>query len=256
MLSSASCEPADAEPARRATEPPGVQHGYGNVDTVIRRDGGRSRRGLPGVGGQAGGALGGGLGSAHASSARRPGDSTLERVPPRLALRRLHGTGSGPRGGTPVSPAPLDRASFYISDRSQAAPAIYQYILDHAEGHTLATMLDTVRETFKRALEAIGTTPPETVGPAFFGLIRLDEFVATRVVETVVHGMDLTDALEMPPLPIPKATPMAAEILDELVARRTVPGRPANSGRRPGFHPGGLRAGTAPRSPLPCRRVT
>jgi hypothetical protein len=89
-------------------------------------------------------------------------------------------------------------------------------------------MLDTVRETFKRALEAIGTTPPETVGPAFFGLIRLDEFVATRVVETVVHGMDLTDALEMPPLPIPKATPMAAEILDELVARRTVPGRPAD----------------------------
>jgi hypothetical protein len=58
--------------------------------------------------------------------------------------------------------------------------------------------------------------------------MRLDEFVATRVVETVVHGMDLTDALGRPPLAMPKATPIAAEILDEVLARVAVPGRPAD----------------------------
>jgi hypothetical protein len=58
--------------------------------------------------------------------------------------------------------------------------------------------------------------------------MRLDEFVATRLVETRVHGMDLTDALGAPLLPMPRTTVMAAEVLDEVLARRAVPGRPAD----------------------------
>ena len=123
-----------------------------------------------------------------------------------------------------------DRWSFCISvaDRSQVAPAIYQYVVDHAKGHTPSTMLDTVRQTFKNSMDAIRKHPPDTVGPGFFALMRLDEFVATRVVETVIHGMDLTDALGRPPLDMPKAVPIAAEILDEVLARVRVPGRPAD----------------------------
>jgi len=102
-----------------------------------------------------------------------------------------------PQSAQPV----VDRASFYISvsDRSKVSPVIYQYIVDHAEGHTPDTIRDKVGETFKQALEAIRTTPPDTIGPGFFGPMRLDEFVATRLVETQVHGMDLTDALGAPP---------------------------------------------------------
>jgi len=123
----------------------------------------------------------------------------------------------------------LDRASFCIavSDSSQG-PVLYHYMADHAKGHTPATMLNRVRETFERALEAIRTTPPDTVGPAFYGQMRLDEFVATRVVEGVLHGMDLTDALGRPLLDMPAAVPIAAEILDEVLARTKVPGRPAD----------------------------
>ena len=131
----------------------------------------------------------------------------------------------------PMSAQPVvDRASFYISvsDRSKVSPVIYQYIVHHAEGHTPATILDKVRETFKQALEAIRTTPPDTIGPGFFGPMRLDEFVATRLVEVRVHGMDLTDALGVPPLPMPQTTMMAAEVLNEVLARRAVPGRPAD----------------------------
>jgi uncharacterized protein (TIGR03083 family) len=133
-------------------------------------------------------------------------------------------------GEAQEGPPGRDRWSFCISvsDRSQVAPAIYQYVVDHAKGHTPSTMLDTVRETFKKSLDAIRTTPPDTVGPGFFAPMRLDEFVATRVVETVVHGMDLTDALGRPPLAMPKAIPIAAEILDEVLARVRVPGRPAD----------------------------
>jgi uncharacterized protein (TIGR03083 family) len=130
----------------------------------------------------------------------------------------------------PMSAQPVvDRASFYISvsDRSKVSPVIYQYIVDHAQGHTSATILDTVGKTFKQALEAMRSTPPDTIGPGFFGPMRLDEFVATRLVETRVHGLDLTDAVGAPPLPMPQTTTMAAEVLDEVLARRAVPGRPA-----------------------------
>jgi Mycothiol maleylpyruvate isomerase N-terminal domain len=124
----------------------------------------------------------------------------------------------------------VDRASFYISvsDRSKVSPVIYQYIVDHAEGHTPATIRDQVQGTFAKALEAIRTTPPDTIGPGFFGPMRLDEFVATRLVETRVHGLDLTDALGTPPMPMPQTTTMAAEVLDEVLARRAVAGRPAD----------------------------
>jgi uncharacterized protein (TIGR03083 family) len=131
----------------------------------------------------------------------------------------------------PMSAQPVvDRASFYISvsDRSKVSPVIYQYIVDHAQGHTPTTILDKVGETFKQALDAIRTTPSDTIGPGFFGPMRLDEFVATRLVETQVHGMDLTDALGAPLLSMPRVTTMAAEVLDEVLARRAVPGRPAD----------------------------
>jgi uncharacterized protein (TIGR03083 family) len=124
----------------------------------------------------------------------------------------------------------VDRASFYISvsDRHMVSPVIYQYIVDHAQEHTPATIRDQVNQTFTQALEAIRTTPPDTIGPGFFGPMRLDEFVATRLVETRVHGLDLTDALGAPPLSMPRVTTMAAEVLDEVLARRAVPGRPAD----------------------------
>jgi uncharacterized protein (TIGR03083 family) len=129
------------------------------------------------------------------------------------------------QGGQPI----LDRASFCIavSDSSQG-PVLYQYMADHAKGHAPATMLETVQATFKQGLDAIRNTSPDTVGPAFYGQMRLDEFVATRVVEAVVHGLDLTDALGRPPLDMPRAIPIAAGILDEVVARTKVPGRPAD----------------------------
>lgn len=133
--------------------------------------------------------------------------------------------------GEPQESQPcFDRASFGMaaSDRSQVAPVVYQYMIDHGKGHTPTTLLDAVRQTFKDVVEAIRTTPPDTIGPAFFAPMTLREFVPTRVVETVVHGLDLTDALGRPPLPMPKGTPIAAEILDEVLARVKLAGRPAD----------------------------
>jgi uncharacterized protein (TIGR03083 family) len=121
-----------------------------------------------------------------------------------------------------------DRVSFFIADRSQVAPIVYEYALAQVRDKTPASALEMVRQTFRRSLEAARNTPPETVGSGFFALMRLDDFIATRVVEAVVHGIDLTDALGRPPLDLPAANAITTATLDELLARRTVAGRPAD----------------------------
>jgi uncharacterized protein (TIGR03083 family) len=127
------------------------------------------------------------------------------------------------------APPAIDGASFCIacSDGSQGA-MLHQYMADHAKGHTPGTITEAVHGTFKSALEGARSTPPDTIGPAFYGLMRLDDFMATRTVEVAVHGLDLTDALGRPPLSMPKAVPIAAAMLDEVLARVKVPGRPAD----------------------------
>jgi Mycothiol maleylpyruvate isomerase N-terminal domain len=126
-------------------------------------------------------------------------------------------------------PPTIDGPSFNIasSDGSQGA-MLYQYMADHAKGQTPGTMLETVHGTFKQALESARASAPDTVGPAFYGLIRLDEFLVTRIGEAVIHGLDLTDALGRAPLSMPKAVPIAAALLDEGLARTRVAGRPAD----------------------------
>ena len=64
--------------------------------------------------------------------------------------------------------------------------------------------------------------PAGTVGPGYFAPMRVDEFVASRVVEAVVHGIDLTQALGRDTIATADGIAMTASILDDLLARRTV----------------------------------
>ena len=72
----------------------------------------------------------------------------------------------------------------------------------------------------------VGNT--DTGGPGYYALMQLREFVPSRVVEAVVHGLDLTDALGATPMATAEGVAMTAAIFDELLARRTVAGRPAD----------------------------
>jgi hypothetical protein len=123
-----------------------------------------------------------------------------------------------------------DRISFFIFARSEVAPTVYDYAYTMVEGRSPEQMPGVLHETFTRTVAESRATPPETVGSGYYALMRLDEFVASRIVEAVVHGMDLTDALGRPPMATPEGVGVTAAILDELLARRTVAGRPADLG--------------------------
>lgn len=121
-----------------------------------------------------------------------------------------------------------DRTSFFIFARAEVAPVVYDYAYTMVEGRTPADMPGVLHETFTRAVEDARERPPELVGPGYYALMRLDEFVTSRVVEAVVHGLDLTEALGRERIATPDGITITAEILDDLLARRTVAGRPAD----------------------------
>ena len=121
-----------------------------------------------------------------------------------------------------------DRVSFFIFPRSEVAPVVYDYAYTMVEGKSPEQMADVLAATFAKTVDGARSMAPDTVGPGYYALMRLDEFVASRVVEAVVHGLDLTDALGREPMCTPEGVAVTATILDELLARRTVPGRPAD----------------------------
>ena len=121
-----------------------------------------------------------------------------------------------------------DRVSFFIFPRSEVAPVVYDYAYTMVEGKTPAQMPDTLAATFAKTVEGARSMAPDTIGPGYYALMRLDEFVASRVVEAVVHGLDLTDALGRDPMATSEGVAVTAAILDDLLARKTVAGRPAD----------------------------
>ena len=89
-------------------------------------------------------------------------------------------------------------------------------------------MPGVLRDTFSKAISESQALPAGTVGSGYYALMRLDEFVSSRIVEAVVHGIDLTDATGRASIATPEGVAFTAALLDELLARRTVAGRPAD----------------------------
>ena len=121
-----------------------------------------------------------------------------------------------------------DRTSFFINPRSETGPVVYEYAYTMVQGKTHADMPDVLAGTFGKTIEECRAVPADTVGPGYFAPMQVDEFVASRVVEAVVHGLDLTLALGRDPIASPEGLALTASILDDLLARRTLGRRPAD----------------------------
>jgi Mycothiol maleylpyruvate isomerase N-terminal domain len=121
-----------------------------------------------------------------------------------------------------------DRISFFIFPRAEVAPVVYDYAYTMVDGKEPADMAAVLTETFTKTVSESRATAGETVGSGYYALMRLDEFVPSRVVEAVVHGIDLTDALGRESIATDEGVAATAAILDVLLARRTVAGRPAD----------------------------
>ncbi len=120
-----------------------------------------------------------------------------------------------------------DRTSFFINPRSETGPVVYSYAYTMVEGKTPADMPGVLTETFTKTIDEARAVPASLVGPGYFAPMRVDEFVASRIVEAVVHGIDLAQALGSPYFATADGIAATAAILDDLLARRTTGRRPA-----------------------------
>jgi hypothetical protein len=120
-----------------------------------------------------------------------------------------------------------DRTSFFINPRSETGPVVYSYAYTMVEGKTPADMPGALAETFAKTVSEARAVPASLVGPGYFAPMRVDEFVASRVVEAVVHGLDLAQALGSPYFATADGIAVTAAILDDLLTRRTTGRRPA-----------------------------
>jgi uncharacterized protein (TIGR03083 family) len=120
-----------------------------------------------------------------------------------------------------------DRTSFFINPRSETGPVVYAYAYTMVEGKTPADMPGVLAETFTKTISEARAVPPGLVGPGYFAPMRVDEFVASRIVEAVVHGIDLAQALGLSYFATPGGIAATAAVLDDLLARRTTGRRPA-----------------------------
>jgi hypothetical protein len=120
-----------------------------------------------------------------------------------------------------------DSTSFFINPRSETGPVVYSYAYTMVEGKTPDDMPGVLKETFARTISEARAVPADLVGPGYFAPMRVDEFVHSRILEAVVHGIDLAQAVNGPIFATPDGITATAAILDDLLARRTRGTRPA-----------------------------
>jgi Mycothiol maleylpyruvate isomerase N-terminal domain len=120
-----------------------------------------------------------------------------------------------------------DSTSFFINPRSETGPVVYSYAYTMVEGKTPADMPGVLAETFGTTISEARAVPADLVGPGYFAPMRADDFARSRILEAVVHGIDLAQALDGPIFATPDGIAATAAIMDDLLARRTRGTRPA-----------------------------
>lgn len=123
--------------------------------------------------------------------------------------------------------AAVDRVGYWRFDLAAEAPAVARRARDEAAGLAPDTMVERFAEGWRTSAGRAGGLPPDHLLTTLRGPMRLDEYLATRVVELVVHHMDLCAAVDQPPSPTASAGAIAASALESLLGSP----RPRNMGR-------------------------
>ena len=128
----------------------------------------------------------------------------------------------------PVDGEPAcDRVSYFQFDYDAAAAGVAQRSVDEAEGVDPSVWCGRFGAGWRATVVAADTHGPDQLLTTFRGPMRLDEYLATRVLEVVVHHLDVRVALDLPPIPTPAAATMTMGILEQLLGEP----RPRNLGR-------------------------
>ena len=96
----------------------------------------------------------------------------------------------------PVPPRAEANVADYLLCLTAAAPSVDERTRTLAAGKTPAQLRADVRSAVDSLHEVVAVTDPARVIPTRLAPMRFDDFLATRCVEGVVHGLDLLPAAE------------------------------------------------------------
>jgi uncharacterized protein (TIGR03083 family) len=120
--------------------------------------------------------------------------------------------------------AAVDRFTYYRSAAAMAGDVAAR-AREAAARVDPATLPERFAEAWRQSVDAAQAA--DTLIETRLGPMRTDDFAATRVVELVVHHMDVRRALDLPP----DADPVAARIAADLLEGMLDGDRPRNLGR-------------------------
>jgi uncharacterized protein (TIGR03083 family) len=112
----------------------------------------------------------------------------------------------------------------YLSSMRDYAPAVAERAVELSHRVSPATLKQRLRDALATATEdLVGTSLTRVVGVRL-GSVRLGDFLVTRCVEGVVHGLDLRAATGVPATPDPTALAVVVKTFTALLVT-TAPGR-------------------------------
>ena len=128
----------------------------------------------------------------------------------------------------PVSgPVAVDRVEYFRYDAAAEAAGVAARGVQQASEIGTDRLAEEFGVRWRRSAQRAAELPADHVLPTFRGPMRLDEYVATRVVEVVVHHMDVRGALDLPADSDPGAARLTMAVLEGLLGAP----RPRNMGR-------------------------
>jgi uncharacterized protein (TIGR03083 family) len=126
-------------------------------------------------------------------------------------------------GGEPI----WDRVSYFQFDAQDVSPVVAARARQDAASIAVEDLPAHFASSWRTSVDRAAALRPEHVITTARGPMRLDEYTATRVVEIVIHHMDLRMALNQPPGATPAAGRLVMDVLEGLLGSP----RPRNLGR-------------------------
>ncbi|HEY8340751.1 MAG TPA: maleylpyruvate isomerase family mycothiol-dependent enzyme [Egibacteraceae bacterium] len=120
-------------------------------------------------------------------------------------------------GAAAREPVACDRIGYWRFDLVAEAPAVAARARAEAADVDPATWPTRFAEAWRRSADRAEAAGPEAPIRALRGVMRLADYTATRVLEAVVHHMDLRTALGQPPVPTEDAARSVVADLEALL---------------------------------------
>lgn len=119
--------------------------------------------------------------------------------------------------GSVKDPTPIASAAEYFRIvLAEETPHLHIAARARTEASAHTDWLQATDDRWAAAAQVIDNTPGEQLMHLFVGEMPLRQYLATRVVELAVHGLDLGTAIGIPSNPPPAAARLALEVLLDL----------------------------------------